>query len=140
MVQIYNLEAGMSYTLQKQVTDGDTSLCFGRRGIELLLSTTALMEMMIEAAVLLVGDQVQDNYVTVSKNIQLSHIKPTLKGMTVTVKVVLEEVSGNVLKFSMVCYDELGEVASGSQERHIVHKNGLINRARKRAEILDKKD
>ncbi len=135
-----NLKEGMTYTLQKKVAYEDTTVSFGRSGIETLLSTPALITMMIEAAVALVGYNVPDGYISVAKKLELIHESPTLQGMTVTVKAELTKIEGNVLFFETYCHDELGEIAFGKQERHIVYKSALIQKANERAEVLEGKN
>lgn len=136
-MQDINLTEGMTYTIQKRVAYEDTTVSFGRSGIETLLSTPALATMMIEAAVALVGENIPDGYITVAKKLDLWHEKPTLQGMMVTVKATLVKIERNVLYFETVCYDELEEIAFGKQERHIVYKSALIQKANERAEILE---
>jgi len=137
MFQKHQLEKGMTFVVQKEVDYHDTTVAFGRSGIETLLSTPALVGMMIEAAVDLVGKRLPEGYITVMKKMELNHLKPTLQGMTVTVKALLEKAEGDALHFSFLCYDELGEIALGSQERRIVNKAGLIARAQERASVLE---
>lgn len=136
MIALKNLQIGANFTLQKKVQHEDTNLSFGRSGIETLLSTTALAGMMTEATVDLVDNNLPEGYITVAKKLEICHEKPTLRGMTVTVKVILEEIHRNILYFSAICYDEIGEIAQGKMERHIVTKNVLIDRAHKRLEQL----
>ncbi|KAB3525444.1 thioesterase family protein [Alkaliphilus serpentinus] len=138
MVDI-KLQEGMIYTIQKKVNYEDTTVSFGRSGIETLFSTPALVGLMIEAAVELVGDNIPDGFITVVKKLEVTHDKPTLQGMTVTIKAKLIEIKGNFLRFDMVCFDELGEIATGYQERHIVNKAALIKKAHRRAESLETK-
>ena len=135
-----NLKEGMTYTLQKPVVYEDTTVSFGRSGIETLLSTPALVTMMIEAAVGLVGYNISDGYITVAKNLEIVHENPTLQGMMVTVEAKLAKIEGNVLFFEILCHDELGEIAFGKLERHIVYKTALIQKAHERAEILEGKN
>lgn len=137
MLEMHQLVEGMTFAIQKVVDYHDTTVAFGRSGIETLLSTPALVGMMIESAVELVGKRLPEGYITVVKNMELSHLKPTLQGMTVTVKATLDEIAGDTLKFSFQCFDELGEIAHGTQKRKIVNKAGLLSRARERAAILE---
>lgn len=133
------LHSGMTHTIQRKVAYEDTTLSFGRSGIETLLSTSALVGMMIEAAVDLVGKNLPEGFITVVKKIELSHEKPTLQGMTVTIEANLDDIKGNKLYFTTICYDEVGEIAIGKQERHIVNKKALIQKAHERAEKLEQK-
>lgn len=133
------LQEGMSYTMQKRVDYADMDVSFGRKGVETLFSATALSRMMIKAALEVTGNNLPDGYITVAKKLEIIHEKPTLQGMTVTIKAILEKIDGNVLYFKMICYDELGETACGKMERHIVNKQALIEHAQKRADVLQRR-
>jgi len=134
-----NLEVGETHRLQKRVQYEDSSVSFGRSGIETLFSTTALVQLMIQAAVELVGDKIPKDYVSVMQKMELTHLNPTLQGVFVTATAELVEINHNVLKFKIICHDELGIIAEATQIRHIVNKQGLINRAHQRAEKLEEK-
>ncbi|MGV8145725.1 MAG: thioesterase family protein [Alkaliphilus sp.] len=134
-----NLHEGMSYTMQKRVDYGDMAVSFGRKGVETLFSTTALSRMMIKVALEVTGNNLAEGYITVAKKLELTHEKPTLQGMTITIKAVLEKIDGNVLHFKVVCYDELGKIASGVMERHVVNKQALLERAHRRADTLQRR-
>lgn len=131
------LKPGMEHLIQKKVAYEDTTVSFGRAGIETLFSTPALVSMMIEACVDLVGDNVPDGTVTVARSMQLTHEKPTLQGMMVTVKASVDRIEGGVIYFDLICFDEIGRVAKGRMERHIVNKDALIKRAHSRAASLE---
>ncbi len=137
MMQDTLLEPGMEYMIQKTVAYEDTTVSFGRSGLETLFSTPALVSMMIEACVSLVGHNVPDGAITVSRHMQLTHEKPTLQGMTVTVKATIDRIEGNTIYFDLICYDEVGPIAKGRMERHIVNKDALIHRAHARADVLE---
>jgi len=126
------LKQGTAHSIQRKVND-ETGITFGRKGTDTLLSTTALTRMMIDAAVGLIEGNISEEFITVVKRMEIVHDKPTLHGMTVTVKATLEEIIGNLLVFNMICFDDGGQIAWGRQERYIVNKSGLINTAHKRA-------
>ena len=133
------LKPGMEHTIQKKVAYEDTTVSFGRAGIETLFSTPALVGMMIEACVDLVGENVPEGFISIARNLQVSHEKATLQGMTVTVKAIVDRVDNHTIYFDLVCFDEVGQIAKGRMERHLVNKSALIKRAHERAEILEDK-
>ncbi|MDW7676281.1 MAG: hypothetical protein SCK57_01315 [Bacillota bacterium] len=93
--------------------------------------------MMIEACVDLVGYNVPDGYITVARSMQLTHEKATLQGMTVTVKATIDRIENNVIYFDLNCFDEIGQIAKGRMERHVVNKDALIKRAHERSKSLE---
>ena len=137
MMQEITLKPGMEHLIQKKVAYEDTTVSFGRAGIETLFSTPALVSMMIEACVDLVGKNVPEGSVTVARGLQLTHEKATLQGMTVTVKASVDRIENNIIFFDLICYDEVGQIARGRMERHVVNKDALIKRAYERAKELE---
>ncbi len=134
-----NLQVGQTHRVQKRVQYEDSSVSFGRSGIETLFSTTALVQLMIQAAVELVGEHIPKDYVSITQKMEFSHLNPTLQGVFVTATAEITEIKHNVINFKITCHDELGKIAEATQVRHIVNKQGLINRAHKRAEKLEEK-
>jgi fluoroacetyl-CoA thioesterase len=131
------LEVGQTHHVQKRVQYEDSSVSFGRKGIETLFSTTAMVQLMIQAAVELVGEKIPEDYISVTQKMEFIHLSPTLQGAFVTARAELVDMDSNVLKFKITCHDELGKIAEATQTRHIVNKQVLINRAHKRAEMLE---
>lgn len=134
-----NLRVGQTHRIQKRVQYEDSSVSFGRSGIETLFSTTALVQLMIEAAVELVGEQIPKDYVSVTQKMEFTHLNPTLQGVFVTATAEIIKIDHNILELKIICHDELGKIAEARQIRHIVNKQGLINRAHQRSEKLEEK-
>ena len=57
---------------------------------------------------------------TVGTDLKFNHIAATLAGLTVTVKVRLEEVEGRKLVFSIVADDGIDKISEGTHERFII--------------------
>jgi fluoroacetyl-CoA thioesterase len=57
---------------------------------------------------------------TVGINVKLNHIAATPPGLTVTVKVKLEEVEGRKLVFSIVADDGIDKISEGTHDRFII--------------------
>lgn len=58
---------------------------------------------------------------TVGTNVNLSHLAATPPGLTVTVKVKLEQVEGKKLTFSIVADDGIDRISEGTHERFIIN-------------------
>ena len=58
---------------------------------------------------------------TVGVDVKLSHIAATPPGLTVTVKVTLEEVEGRRLFFSIVADDGIDKISEGTHDRFIIN-------------------
>ena len=57
---------------------------------------------------------------TVGIGVQLSHLAATPPGLTVHVKVKLEEMEGRKLVFSIVGHDSIDKISEGTHERFII--------------------
>ena len=57
---------------------------------------------------------------TVGIDVKLNHVAATPPGLTVTVKVKLEEVEGRKLVFSIVADDGIDKISEGTHDRFII--------------------
>ncbi len=137
MIHIPEFKTGSVRTIQKHVTESDTALNYGSGQLEKLFATPSLVAMMIEASAQLLDEQLSEGFITVGKSVYVEHEKPSTLGETVTVKVVVKEVSGNKVRLSMDAFDEVGPIGSGEHIRVIVNKKSLLGRANQREETLE---
>ncbi len=71
---------------------------------------------------------------TVGTHVNLSHIAATPPGLTVTVKGVLDEVSGRKLVFSLTGNDGMDMISRGTHERYIIDAARFNERVKAKAE------
>jgi fluoroacetyl-CoA thioesterase len=69
---------------------------------------------------------------TLGTHVDVSHLAPTLPGMTVTVATRLVQVDGRRLVFGISARDELDLVSEGRHERHVVDHARFLERLRAR--------
>lgn len=72
---------------------------------------------------------------TVGIDINVDHVAPTPPGMTVTVRVALQEVDGRKLTFSVNAEDEGGTISKGKHERFVIDAEKFNSKAARRAKI-----
>ena len=121
---IYTREAGHSDTLPSNHSAGI---------MDFLVSTPAVLTMVIEATRDLLDPLLPDGYITVGKNINMSHERPTLIGETVTLVITVTEVKGESIFLDITGHDSTGVICKGTYERSIVDKDHLIDIAYRRA-------
>lgn len=121
---IYTREAGQSDALPSSHTGGI---------MDFLVSTPAILTMIIEATRDLLDPLLTDGYITVGKNIDLSHERPTLIGETVTLVITVSDVKGESIFLDITGHDSTGVICKGTYERSIVDKDHLIDIAYRRA-------
>ncbi len=121
---IYTREAGQADTLPSNHSAGI---------MDFLVSTPAILTMVIEATRDLLDPLLPDGFITVGKNIDLSHERPTLIGESVTLVITVKEVKGESVFLEITGHDGTGVVCKGVYERSIVNKDHLIETAYRRA-------
>ncbi len=134
------LKIGDSLTIQKKVTEKSAALNFGSGNLKKLFATPSLVALMIEAASELVDDTLEEGMISVGRVARVTHEKPTNIGETITVRVEITNISAEKIDISMEAYDEIGKIGTGFNERHIVNKKGLLDRAKEREKNLKNLD
>jgi fluoroacetyl-CoA thioesterase len=140
MIDIPKYEVGSNIIIQKTVGKDDTGLNFGSGKLDTLFATPSLVALMIEAAVELVDGKLPEGLVSICRTAEVTHENTTILGETVSIKVEVEHINGNHIFLKMLAYDETGTIGTGSTERIIVNENALLNKANKRAELLQNKN
>jgi len=130
------LKPGLSKTLQKTVKEPDI-LPFGRGKLTELVATPTMTALLIEAAIEAVDPMLPEDYGTIGTSTSVTYLNATFAGMTLTVVATLVEIEGRHLAFEIMAFDELGQVARGRHERHIINVEHFMQTARKRCEKLN---
>jgi fluoroacetyl-CoA thioesterase len=114
-----NIETGVSHTEKQIVTKDDTASSYGSGLVE-VFATPAMIALMEKTAMQSVLPFLPEGFNTVGTAVNVSHIKATPIGMTVTSKATLIEVDRKKLVFNVEAYDEEGLIGSGSHTRFII--------------------
>ena len=122
----YNIQVGLSKDFRKTTTPSDSTNLSGSYVLSYLVSTPAIVNMIIEASTDLLDRLLPEDYTTVGTEIHLKHEKPTLIGEEVHIKVHVKEVNNEKVLLSIEGHDREGRFCKGEYERHIVNKNKLI--------------
>lgn len=132
MIEMNQIKTGMTNTIQKRVTESDTSLNYGSGKIENLLATPRLVALMIEASSLLIDPLLPEGFVSVGRHVEVDHFKPTCLGATVTVEVRVEYAQSGKVLIGMNAYDEHGKIGEGKHSRMVVNYKKLLEKATER--------
>jgi fluoroacetyl-CoA thioesterase len=90
---------------------------------------TAFMVGFIEwACIEALADHLGPGQKTVGTHIDVSHIKATPVGMTVTAQVELIAVTGRSLQFRVSCSDEAGLIGDGFHQRTVIEQTKFMAR------------
>lgn len=128
----HKITKGIYNVYSKRTNSNDTDVAYNTGILDYLVSTPAIIRMIIDASADMLDKLLPSDYLTVGRKIELTHEQPTLVGETVTVTVKVEEVIQNVVFLGFEVNDSKGTVCSGKYERVIIEKNKLMDIAYKR--------
>jgi fluoroacetyl-CoA thioesterase len=130
----HKIVPGLSTIYKREGSHSDTLSTSGSSGImEFLVSTPAILSMAIKASSEMLDPLLPDGYISVGKNIDLTHERPTLIGETITLIITVSKVKGENIYLEITGHDSTGVICKGVYERSIVDKNHLIDVAYKRS-------
>ncbi|MEI8216592.1 MAG: hypothetical protein WCF96_05790 [Eubacteriales bacterium] len=133
----HRITVGLSTIYKKEGSSSDALPATGITGIlDYLISTPAILTMIIEASSALLDPLLPEGYITVGKNIELSHENPTMVDGTISIVLTVTGVGGNRIHLNFSGHDAIGEVCKGRYERVIVKQNDLLDVVYKRTQSM----
>jgi len=130
------LNLGQNAMVRKVVESEDTA---GEEYPDLsrFLSTHTIIDMAILASVQAIDQYLPDAYISIGYSTSFTHSDATVLGMTVVVKVVIIDLTGNEVDLRIEAWDEQGEIGHGIHKRRIVQRETLYEKAEQRARFLN---
>jgi fluoroacetyl-CoA thioesterase len=125
MIEVEDCSPGRRATVELTVTEADTALAM-RSGDVPVLASPRVVALAEQAAVLAMGDCLEEGRTTVGAWVELEHSKPTPIGRTVVAEAVLLGVHGRRLEFSV----SVREAGQEDEVAHVRHKRVIVSRAR----------
>ncbi len=122
------LDAGLSGSASRTVTDADTASTQGTGSVP-VISTPSVVLLAEQAAVAAVDGHVPAGHTTVGYRVQLDHLAPVPVGEEVTAEAVLETIEGRRLTFRVSVKYRAGLVAAGRITRVAVEEARFVARA-----------
>lgn len=135
----HNVTVGLSTIYKKEASSSDALQATGAGAIgilDFLVSTPAILTMIIEASIQLIDHLLPDDYITVGKNIELSHDNPTMVDGIITIVLTVKKVSNDRVYLEFTGHDAVGQICQGKYERVMVSKKVLMDSAYKRAQNM----
>lgn len=114
---------GDTITIYKTVGEEDTAGNHWSMNIDKLLSTPALVSMMIEASTQLIDAKLPEDFMSVGKRAEVIHEHPSVLGANIGLKVKIEEFDGYHIALKMTAYDDVGIIGRGTHVRSIVNRH-----------------
>ena len=129
----HGIKEGLCITYKRETTVSDAYIS-NDSTIDYLLSTPALISMIIDASCKMLDKLLPNEYITVGSRVDIAHVNPTLIGETITLTINVEKVEGNKIILNIIVNDSNSIVCKGKCERIIVNKDKLMELAYKRVE------
>ena len=130
----HNIKEGLTATFSKKTTSSDAYLS-NDSTFDYLVSTPAMLNIIIGVSAKMLDNLLPIDYVSVGKEVELSHQHPTLVGETVELVLTVEKVDGDKIYLDIVGKDNHGICLKGKYERIIVNKNKLNEEAFSRIKL-----
>ncbi len=129
-----NITEGLSTIYTKVVDTTDAGSDHGSGALDFLLSTPAVMTMVVDATADLLDHLLPEDFITVTKSIEMVHEKPTMIGETISLVITVDSIIGDRIMLSFMGHDSVGVICRGTHKRVIVNRKSLIKAAYKRAD------
>ena len=123
-------EPGLTATVTLLVSEADTAVALGS-GTVAVLATPRVVRLAEEATVAALIDSLAVTETSVGIQVQLDHLAPTPVGGSVTCEVILEQVKGRQLVFTVSVNDDHGVVAVGQITRIVVDADRFMDKAQR---------
>ena len=130
----HKIYEGLSLTYEKVTTAADSYIS-NSSSIDSLLSSPSLLSLVIDISCKMLDKLLPDDYITVGRNLELSHYNPTLVGEKISITIIVKKVDKQRVHLEFVGSDYLGEFCKGKYEKVIVSRSALIESAVKRAKL-----
>ncbi len=124
----FKVKEGHSITYTKITTASDAFVS-NTATINYLLSTTSIISMVIDLSCKLIDDKLPQNYITVGRKMDISHLNPTLIGDEISLTVTVKRIENHEIFLEFVVTDNNEVVCMGSCERVVVNKDKLYENA-----------
>ena len=129
----HQIEKGLVYSYSKVTTTSDSYSSRNSGALDFLVSTPAIILMVIDASTEMLDKLLPADYITVGKKTELFHEHPSLVGEEISVRLEVEEVNTHSVWLKFEASDSKGLVCSGKYERAIINKGKLLDIAYQRS-------
>lgn len=129
----HRIKKGLTATHTKATTTNDAYTSNHTGALDYLVSTPAIIMMVIDAATEMLDILLPQDYITVGKKFEILHEHPSVVGDTITLKTTVEDVEGHLITLDFKAEDSKGVVCSGKYQRTIINRGKLLDIAYQRS-------
>jgi predicted thioesterase len=109
------------------VKEDDCATRWGNEGL-LAFSTPALLGHMERICVRALQPYLSEQMMTVGGSVELQHLAPTPAGRAIEIRVELNEIAQNRLRFAFEAYDEHEKIGAGTHDRYLIDRARFLRR------------
>jgi hypothetical protein len=128
----HNIKRGLSAVYTKMTSTADAYDSSNTGTLAYLVSTPAMILMLIDSSTDMLDQLLPPDYITVGKKLNIIHEIPSIIGDTITLKLHVEEVKLYSIILNATFYDTKGIVCIAKYERAIIEKSKLLEFAHRR--------
>lgn len=121
------MEIGLTHTSELTVTNDVTAMSMGSGDMP-VLATPAMIALMENAAMMAAREGLPEGRTTVGGHIDVSHLKPTPLGQTVTATAELTKIDGRKLFFNVSARQGETLIGEGTHLRFIVDQEKFLSK------------
>lgn len=125
----HKIKEGMITEFRRTTSSTDAYTSGGQITLDFLVSTPAIITMIIEASAKMLDELVSNDEVTIGSHIELSHEHATLIGEEIVIKIKVAQVKGNTIYLEFEGRDADGIFCRGKYQRHVVNRQRLLETA-----------
>lgn len=129
------IPAGSAASISNVVKESDTATNFSPKLLT-LLATPSSIGLAIQASVEAIDKHLPDGFVSIGRDITFEHTAPTLMGVKVTMTAEVVEVAPTYVTIKLTLSDGIGEIGHGVHRRSIVNYEALLDKAKRRVEMM----
>lgn len=120
-------KTGMTHISTVKVVGTNTARAMGSGDMD-VFATPAMVALMENAAALAVAEALPEGSTTVGALVNVSHVRPSALGDTVSARAELTVVEGRKLTFCVEAYDSKGPIGEGGHVRYVVDREKFLSK------------
>jgi predicted thioesterase len=125
----HGIQEGLVTDFRKTTSPQDASLTSGSMELTYLVSTPAVINIIIDASSEMLDKLLPPEYITIGTHLEISHENPTLVGEAINLRIKVIKVVNNEVLLEFEGTDSVGLFCRGKYERCIVNKDKLLQSA-----------
>lgn len=121
------MELGLTFTSTVRVSEDNVAAAMGSGDLR-VFATPAMVALMENAAMHAVAASLPEGATTVGALMNVTHVKPSAVGESVSATAVLTAIEGRKLTFTVEAHDGKGLIGEGTHVRYVVDRERFMGK------------